>query len=99
MGVACACSCAVTHGRRARKSRPIKALAARVNFPYKLVLAAANQVVKKAASTWTAAIDASNVSADQKIRLKALLVGHPCRASRTEAFRLTPQAARRLARS
>lgn len=55
----------------------IKALAARIGLPYKLLERAASQVVKLAAERWPAAIDASHVTEEQKLRMKAMLERHP----------------------
>lgn len=55
----------------------LKALAERIGLPYKLLDKAASQVVKLAAARWPAAIDASEVTAQQKSRMKALLERHP----------------------
>lgn len=55
----------------------LKALAERIGLPYKLLERTASQVVKRAAEHWPAAIDAGPVTAEQKVRMKALLEAHP----------------------
>ncbi|QIL74135.1 type II toxin-antitoxin system HipA family toxin (plasmid) [Diaphorobacter sp. HDW4B] len=55
----------------------LKVLAEEVQLPYKLLQTTVDKVVTLAARTWPAAIDASELTAVQKTRMKSFLEGHP----------------------
>lgn len=59
------------------KPSTLKALAEEVGLPYKPFQAAADAVVRAAARTWPAAIDASPITSTQKKRIKGHLEHHP----------------------